>query len=121
MAPARPRRPRAQGSGGLRGAGARVMLEGGMHVADEAPAATPAGHPVPAPSGRTGGEAGGAQLGDIGWIILQRLDEVGRGQEELRRGQAELRHEISLWRNWSLGLLLLAVIGLLVKLLLPGA
>ena len=83
------------------------------------------------------------------WLILQRLEDLRRGQEdlgsqiqrlwdELRDVRGEInavrveinairveinavRGEINALRNWSLGLLLLAVLGLLAKLLIPGA
>jgi FtsZ-binding cell division protein ZapB len=70
-------------------------------------------------------------------------DDLRRAQDELRRAQDELRDEIhqvaerldakigqevqkldakiDSVRNWSLGLLLLAMLGLLAKLLIPGA
>ena len=86
---------------------------------------------------------------DVSWLILQRLDDLRRAQDELRRAQDELRAEvreqitglraemgamdaqiegvrkdlsaeIASLRNWSLGLLLLAILGLLAKLLIPG-
>ena len=102
---------------------------------------------------------------DVSWLILQRLDDLRRAQDdlrgevkeqiaglrraqddlrgevreqiaELRRAQDDLRGEvkeqiaelrtdlntkIDSLRNWSLGLLLLAILGLLAKLLIPGA
>jgi septal ring factor EnvC (AmiA/AmiB activator) len=82
---------------------------------------------------------------DVSWLILQRLDDLRRAQEELRRAQDELRAEVrqevaslrtdlkaldakiesvrheslGLWR-WSLALLLVPILGLLAKLLIPG-
>ena len=102
---------------------------------------------------------------DATWLILQRLDDLRRGQDDLRGDVRSLRTElkadliglrdevkadgkvlrdefktdltglrdelksdiaslgmeIDSVRNWSLGLLLLAILGLLAKLLLPGA
>ncbi|MDA8064882.1 MAG: hypothetical protein M0031_05165 [Thermaerobacter sp.] len=90
------------------------------------------------------------------WLILQRLEDLRRGQEDLGslmqrfwdelrdlrgeinavrgeinavrgeinavRGEiSAVRGEMNALRNWSLGLLLLAVLGLLAKLLIPGA
>jgi hypothetical protein len=59
------------------------------------------------------------------WLILQRLDDLRRGQDELRnelrQGLQEVRRGIDSLRSWSLGLLLLAILGLLAKLLIPGA
>jgi len=77
------------------------------------------------------------------WLILQRLDDLRRGLDELRAevkaldtkisGEIKaldnkvsvevkaLETKIDSGRNWSLGLLLLAIVGLLAKLLLPGA
>jgi hypothetical protein len=90
---------------------------------------------------------------DVSWLILQRLDDLRRAQEELRRAQEELRRaqdelraevrqevallrtdlkaldakiesvrreSLGLWR-WSLALLLVPILGLLAKLLIPGA
>jgi class 3 adenylate cyclase len=87
---------------------------------------------------------------DASWLILQRLDDLRRAQDELR---AEVKQEIAsmradvktldakiesvradvdakiefvrrdslgLWR-WSLALLLVPILGLLAKLLIPGA
>jgi FtsZ-binding cell division protein ZapB len=83
---------------------------------------------------------------DVSWLILQRLDDLRRAQDDLRRAQDDLRRaqdelrraqdelrdkvdqvaerldaKIDSVRNWSLGLLLLAILGLLAKLLIPGA
>ncbi|MCL6522698.1 MAG: hypothetical protein K6U79_10075 [Firmicutes bacterium] len=80
---------------------------------------------------------------DASWLILQRLDDLRRAQDELKadvkerldafgRAQDELKADIKALRadleakiesvrNWSLGLLLLAILGLLAKLLIPGA
>ena len=95
------------------------------------------------------------------WLILQRLDDLRRGQDEMRaevkglggeikavenklNGEikslggeikaldqklsgeiktldTKMESKIDSVRNWSLGLLLLAIVGLLAKLLLPGA
>ncbi len=97
------------------------------------------------------------------WLILQRLEDLRRGQDDLGslmqrfwdelrdlrgeinavrgeinavrgeinavrgeihavRGEiSAVRGEMNALRNWSLGLLLLAVLGLLAKLLIPGA
>ena len=79
---------------------------------------------------------------DVSWLILQRLDDLRRAQDELRVEVKEqiaglrtemgamdakidgvrkdLSAEIASLRNWSLGLLLLAILGLLAKLLIPG-
>jgi hypothetical protein len=79
---------------------------------------------------------------DTTWLILQRLDDLRRSQDDLRRAQDELRAridqiaerldskidqvaerldgKIDSVRNWSLGLLLLAILGLLAKMLIPG-
>ena len=80
-------------------------------------------------------EPGGPQGPTEMWLLTQRLDDIRRGQDELRaemkeqiadlrRGQDGLRKdlsaEIASLRNWSLGLLLLAILGLLAKLLIPG-
>ena len=81
----------------------------------------------------------GPQTPGVEWLILQRLDDLRRAQDDLRRGQDDLRADmkaldtkldtqinkldakIDSLRNWSLGLLLLAILGLLAKLLIPGA
>jgi len=69
---------------------------------------------------------------DAAWLILQRLDDLRRAQDDMR---ADLRAldakleakagaldaKIESVRTWSIGLLLLAVVGLLAKLLIPGA
>ncbi len=86
-----------------------------------------------------GGPGGPRGPVDASWLILQRLDDLRRGQDDLRRGQDDLRRsvddlrksqddlrrelkaEIDSVRAWSLGLLLLAILGLLAKLLLPAA
>ena len=94
---------------------------------------------------------------DTSWLILQRLDDLRRAQDELRAEVKEqiadlradvkqrladlradvkeldakmdanidgvrkdLSTEIASLRNWSLGLLLLAIVGLLAKLLIPA-
>ncbi len=68
---------------------------------------------------------------DTAWLILQRLDDLRRAQDELRADvkaldakvdgvRKDLSAEIASLRNWSLGLLLLAILGLLAKLLIPG-
>ena len=82
-----------------------------------------------AAAGEPGGPRGPV---DASWLILQRLDDLRRGQDDLRRSvedlrksQDELRRELTAdidsVRAWSLGLLLLAILGLLAKLLLPAA
>lgn len=102
---------------------------------------------------------------DTSWLILQRLDDLRRGQDALKAdlgkriddlqthlskriddvqaAQAALKADLGkriddlqtnlgkridgvqadvAWvRNWALGLLLLAILGILAKLLLPGA
>ena len=50
--------------------------------------------------------------------IDSRVDGLCRDIDSVRR---DLDAEIDSVRNWSLGLLLLAILGLLAKLLLPGA
>ena len=105
-------------------------------------------------------EPGGPRGPTEMWLLTQRLDDIRRGQDDLRaemkeqiadlrRSQDELRAEvkeqmyglrtdvkaldakidgarkdlsaeIASLRNWSLGLLLLAILGLLAKLLIPG-
>ena len=68
---------------------------------------------------------------DTAWLILQRLDDLRRAQDEVRADvkaldakvdgvRKDLSVEIASLRNWSLGLLLLAILGLLAKLLIPG-
>jgi uncharacterized protein YlxW (UPF0749 family) len=87
---------------------------------------------------------------DASWLILQRLDDLRRAQDELRADiraldakiesvrvaldakiesvRADLdakiesmrRESLGLWR-WSLALLLVPILGLLAKLLIPGA
>ena len=68
---------------------------------------------------------------DATWLILQRLDDLRRAQDEVRADvkaldakvdgvRKDLSAEIASLRNWSLGLLLLAILGLLAKLLIPG-
>ena len=72
---------------------------------------------------------------DATWLILQRLDDMRRAQDELRADvkaldakvdakidglRKDLETKIDSLRNWSLGLLLLAILGLLAKLLIPG-
>jgi hypothetical protein len=58
------------------------------------------------------------------WLVVQRVDELRRAQDELgsalRQGLQEVRREIAALRSWALGLLLLAILGLLAKLLIPG-
>ena len=100
-----------------------------------------------AAAGEPGGPRGPV---DASWLILQRLDDLRRGQDDLRRSVDDLRKsqddlrrelkadidsvraelgetrrglkaEIDSVRAWSLGLLLLAILGLLAKLLLPAA
>ena len=83
----------------------------------------------------TAQEPGGPRGPDASWLILQRLDDLRRAQDELRAEVKEqvadlraevkeqgsdLRAEIASLRNWSLGLLLLAILGLLAKPLIPG-
>ena len=72
---------------------------------------------------------------DATWLILQRLDDLRRAQDEVRADvkaldakvdskidglRKDLETKIDSLRNWSLGLLLLAILGLLAKLLIPG-
>jgi len=68
----------------------------------------------------------------VDWLILQRLDDLRRAQDDLRADMKaldtklqtqinKLDAKIDSLRNWSLGLLLLAILGLLAKLLIPGA
>jgi uncharacterized protein YlxW (UPF0749 family) len=76
---------------------------------------------------------------DVSWLILQRLDDLRRAQDELRADiraldakvesvRADLdakiesvrRESLGLWR-WSLALLLVPILGLLAKLLIPSA
>ena len=72
---------------------------------------------------------------DATWLILQRLDDLRRAQDEVRADvraldakvdtkidglRKDLDTKIDSLRNWSLGLLLLAILGLLAKLLIPG-
>lgn len=58
------------------------------------------------------------------WLILQRLEDLRRGQDELKSelktSHERLEHRIESVRYWSLGLMFLAVFGLLTKLLIPG-
>ena len=81
-----------------------------------------------------GREPGGPQGPGVGaeWLILQRLSDIKeqlgdlrRGLDDLRRELDDLRRELDVkvdgLRTWSLGLLLLAILGLLAKLLIPGA
>ena len=74
----------------------------------------------------------GPQTPSVEWLILQRLDDLRRGQDDLRADMKaldtkldtqinKLDAKIDSLRNWSLGLLLLAILGLLAKLLIPGA
>jgi len=85
----------------------------------------------------------GPQTPSVEWLILQRLEDLRRAQDDLRRAQDDLHSElkaldakmatqinaleakleakIDSLRNGSLGLLLLAIVGLLAKLLIPGA
>jgi hypothetical protein len=88
-------------------------------------------------------EPGGPQgTVDAVWLILQRLEDLRRGYDDLRGDfrtlrseinqdlgdlhaelqavRKELKADIDSVRTWSLGLLLLAILGLLAKLLLPG-
>ncbi len=92
-------------------------------------------------------EPGGPQGSVDGtWLILQRLDDLRRAQDEVRADvraldakvdtkidglrkdldtkidglRKDLDTKIDSLRNWSLGLLLLAILGLLAKLLIPG-
>jgi hypothetical protein len=61
------------------------------------------------------------QLGDI----TKRLDAVDHRLDALAANMAARRsaltQDIDSARNWSLGLMLLALVGLLAKLLVPGA
>lgn len=94
------------------------------------------------------GEARAAIGPDVGWVILQRIGDLQRGQDELRAEVAQLRHdhdelraevgavavrmedtraelaevksEVRWTRQWALGLLAVAVLGVLTKLLVPG-
>ena len=90
---------------------------GAMASTEAAAARDPGGPPLPP---------------DAGWLILQRLDDMRRAQDDLRRMLEDLRSDVKALdarievridslRNWSLGLLLLAIVGLLAKLLIPGA
>lgn len=74
----------------------------------------------------------GPQTPGVEWLILQRLDDLRRAQDDLRADMKaldtkldtqinKLDAKIDSLRNWSLGLLLLAILGLLAKLLIPGA
>ena len=83
-------------------------------------------------------EPGGPRGPDASWLIVQRLDDLRRAQDDLRADMKALdakidaaraeqraeissvRAEIATLRNWSLGLLLLAILGLLAKPLIPG-
>jgi signal transduction histidine kinase len=80
-------------------------------------------------------EPGGPRGLDASWLILQRLDDLRRAQDEpraevkeqvadlraeVKEQGSDLRAEIASLRNWSLGLLLLAILGLLAKPLIPG-
>lgn len=82
-----------------------------------------------AATGEPGGPRGPV---DASWLILLRLDDLRRGLDDLshrlddlRKSQDDLRRElkaeIDSVRTWSLGLLMLAILGLLAKLLLPAA
>lgn len=81
-------------------------------------------------------DSGGPERPSTDWLILQRLDDLRRSQDELKAdltkrmdhlesgwdaGLERLDAKIDSVRNWSLGLLLLAILGLLAKLLIPGA
>jgi hypothetical protein len=52
----------------------------------------------------------------VSWLIFQRLEDITK-RTAMR---SELKHDIGGVRNWSLGLMLLAIVGLLAKLLVPG-
>ena len=54
-------------------------------------------------------------------LILQRLEDLRRAQDDLRSELRTLEAKIDSLRNWSLGLLLLAILGLPAKLLILGA
>ena len=92
----------------------------------------------------SGGPAGAtAEQPTVSWLILQRLDDlrgdIGRLDARIDRlepkietvatrldakiDEAVVRLDLKIdsVRNWSLGLLLLAILGLLAKLLIPGA
>ena len=58
---------------------------------------------------------------DAAWLILQRLDDLRRAQDDMRADLRAPDAKIESVRTWSIGLLLLAVVGLLAKLLIPGA
>lgn|GEM_PF-2353627 len=87
---------------------------------------------------------------DATWLILQRLDDLRRAQDELRADmkalgsdlkaldakldskvdaldsridslRKDMTAEIHLMRNWSLGLLLLAILSIAAKMLIPGS
>lgn len=98
---------------------------------------------VPASEAAAAKEPGAPQLPvDTAWLILQRLEDGRRAQDDLRadvkaldakvdskidalrKGLADeinsLRSKIDSVRNWSLGLLLLAILGLLANLLILG-
>ncbi|CAB1128437.1 conserved protein of unknown function [Candidatus Hydrogenisulfobacillus filiaventi] len=87
-------------------------------MADETPAQAPGGT--------------GEEKVSVNWVILQRLEDLharvdqadtalGARLDKLEQALTDLRHEVATLRNWSLGLLLLAILGLLAKLLIPGA
>ena len=83
-------------------------------------------------------EPGGPRGPDASWLIVQRLDDLRRAQDDLRADMKALdakidaaraeqraeitsvRAEVATRRNWSLGLLFLAILGLLAKPLIPG-
>ena len=78
------------------------------------------------------GPAGGDEKVSPTWLILQRLEDLSKRMDSLEQslnkrmdameqGLRDVRAEVSSVRNWSLGLLLLAILGLLAKLLIPGA
>ena len=69
---------------------------------------------------------------DAAWLILQRLEDLRRAQDDLRSDlkamDAQLESlrrgvtgEVQSIRNWSLGLLLVAILSLSAKMLIPGA
>ena len=85
--------------------------------------------------GQSGGPQGPDEKVSVSWLILQRLDDLKGQIAEVKMDLGEFRQATdrrfgavdhrfeSLERRWtwSLGILLAIVVGILAKLLIPGA
>lgn len=100
-------------------------------------------NPPPSAGAPPDGGPEGLEKVSVSWLILQRLEDITKRLDavdhrfdvvdqridalaadmkaDMAAMRAELKHDIESVRNWSLGLMLLAIVGLLAKLLVPGA